>query len=338
VLKIIAIEEHFTTPSHQKALRSRKVFPKIETVVDASGKKVERLFRTPHSSQPVRVKEAAAMIDIGAGRIADMDRAGVAMQVLMLAGPSIEEFDVPSGTALARDINDELAQEVKKNPQRFAGFASLAYGDPNGAAAELERAVRSLGLKGAKINSHVGGEYLDDRKFWALFERAEKLGVPIYLHPKEPPQKMLDFMEPYSTLKMASWGFAVETGLHAMRLIASGLFDAHPGLKIILGHLGEGIPFWLWRIDNHWRREGSRAKRLPGEYFRENFFVTTSGMFTLQPFMCVYHVLGADRIMFAVDYPSEPNDVAVKFIESLPICEADKAKICHANAEKLLGL
>ena len=150
---------------------------------------------------------------------------------------------------------------------------------------------------------------------------------------------MLNLMATYPVLTTAVWGFAADTGLHTLRLICSGLFDAHPGLKIILGHLGEGIPFWLWRIDNHWSR-GPRTtpRRRPSEYFKENFFVTTSGMFNDQAFQCVYQTLGAERMMFAVDYPSESNEEGAQFIESVAICDTDKEKICHLNAEKLLAL
>ncbi|OGA01958.1 MAG: hypothetical protein A3H35_04110 [Betaproteobacteria bacterium RIFCSPLOWO2_02_FULL_62_17] len=337
-MKKIALEEHFISQAHLDCLRARTDFPRLATVDDGSGNKVERLLRTPTSSQVYTPRRVSQLLDVGAGRIAEMDRSGVDMQILSMTGPGVEEFDHATGTALARDINDEVADKIKPNRQRFAAFATLAYGDPAAAADELERAVTRLGFVGGKLNSHVGGEYLDERKYWVLFERAATLGVPIYLHPKEPPQKMLDLIAPYPTLMMATWGFAADTSLHAMRLIASGLFDAHPRTKIILGHLGEGIPFWLWRMDNHWKKEGCRANRLPSEYFRDNFLVTTSGMFTQQTFLCVYQVLGADTMMFAVDYPSESNDAGVQFIESVPICEADKAKICHGTAVKLLGV
>jgi predicted TIM-barrel fold metal-dependent hydrolase len=295
----------------------------------------ERLLRAPSHALPHLDK----LLDMGPGRLAEMDKDGIDMQVLSMSGPGVEELDLPLGSALAKQANDELAEAIGKYPDRYAGFATLAYGDPLAAADELERAVKMLGLKGAKVNSHVGGEYLDNRKYWVLFEAAEKLGVPIYVHPKEPPQGVLQAMAPYPELMRAMWGYSVDGGLHAMRLICSGLFEAFPRLKIILGHLGEGIPFWLWRIDNRWLHAPRKSPaKPPGHYFKENFYVTTSGMFGVQPFLCVYHTLGAERILFAVDYPFESNEQAVRFVEALPIAENDKEKICCSNAETLLAL
>lgn len=343
-MKKIALEEHFSTEAHMSCLRSRTGYPRIETIEDEKHNKVERILRSEVSAMVVSPKLIESLLDLGPGRISEMDEAGIDMQVLCTAGPSVEEFDVETGTAMAQEVNDEVARAIDSYPERFAGFATLMLKDPHAAAVELERAVRKLGLKGAKINSHVGGEYLDDRKYWEVFEVAEKLGVPIYLHPKEPGPDMVKPYAVYPELLTAMWGFAADTGLHAMRLICSGLFDTHPGLKIILGHLGEAIPFWLWRIDNHWAKRRARGshnmkfKRKPSDYFKDNFFVTTSGMFCQRALQNTYMTLGADRILFAVDYPWESNEEAVRFIEDAPICDDDKEKICHLNAEKLLGL
>ena len=338
-MKKIAVEEHFFTRVHLDHLRTRQSYPRLETGEDDRHQKVERLFRAPNSSQAFGAEQVNRLLDIGAGRVTEMDNAGIDMQVLSLSGPGVEELDPSDSVRLARSANDQLAEAIKAHPGRFAGFAALPYAEPRAAAAELERAVTRLGLCGAKINSHVGGQYLDDRKFWPLFETAEKLGVPVYLHPKEPPRGLLELLSPYPGLPTAMWGFAAEAGLHAMRLICSGLFDAHPKLKIVLGHLGEAIPFWLWRIDNSWLKTPQTfPRRKPSEYFRENFFVTTSGMFDERAFMYVYDTLGADRIMFAVDYPYESNERGSKFIDSIPVSPSDKEKICHGNAEKLLRL
>lgn len=338
-MKKIALEEHFFTASHLDYLRSRKDYPRLESFEDQNHNRVDRLLRMPGSSKLMVPRIMNGLLDVGAGRLAEMDKAGIDMQVLSMSGPSVEEFDISTGTALAREINDELAGIIKAHPGRFAGFATLAYGDPRGAADELERSVTTLGLRGAKINSHLGGQYLDDRKYWALFEAAEKLGVPVYLHPKEPPSGLLDLLAPYSLLTTAVFGFSLDGALHSMRLICSGLFDAFPRLKIVLGHLGEGLPFWLSRMDNHWLRNPMASlKKTPGEYFRDNFCVTTSGMFGIPQFLCVYQILGADRILFAVDYPYESNEEAVRFIDAVPISDGDKEKICHSNAETLLGL
>ena len=338
-MKKIALEEHFFARQHLDALRARRGFPRLETFEDPDRGPVDRFLRMPGSSQVIPSRLMEQLTEVGEGRLAEMDRAGIDVQVLSMAGPGVEELDPPDSAALARRINGELAEIVRAHPDRFAGFATLAYGDPAGAADELERAVTKLGFRGAKLNSHVGGEYLDDRKYWVLFAMAERLGVPGMLHPKDPPGGVLRLLADYPGLTQAAWGFALDAGSHALRLICSGLFDAHPGLKILLGHLGEGIPFWLWRIDNHLpRATGYALKRKPSEYFLENFCVTTSGMVWEPQFLCVHQILGADRIFFAVDYPYEENDPAVKSIEVVPISDADRAKICHGNAEKLLGL
>lgn len=284
-----------------------------------------------------------ALLDFEDARLAEMDANHVAVQVLSLAGPGCELFKPSEATALVREINDEIAGVMKKHPDRFVGLAALAPQDPEGAADELERAVQELGFKGAKINSHIrGGEYLDQGKYWVLLERAEALGVPIYLHPRPPSPAML---KPYAEygFRLAGpvLGFAADTSLAAMRLIYSGVFDRFPGLKIILGHLGEALPFWLNRVNHLWGSEEgggnlSIAKR-PSEYIKDNFVMTTSGMSFVPAFMCAYLALGAESIMFAVDYPFEKSREAVQFMENLAISEDDKHKICHLNAEKLLN-
>jgi 2,3-dihydroxybenzoate decarboxylase len=218
----------------------------------------------------------------------------------------------------------------------------LAPQDPHGAASELERAVVELGLAGANVNSHIKGSYLDDKKYWVIFEMAERYSVPILIHPNIPSSTML---EPYAdygySLAGPALGFAAETSLHAMRLILSGVFDTYPKLKVILGHLGEGLPFWLSRMDFFWDKQGHKSgfspglSRKPSDYFKDNFIVTTSGMFFHPAALCTYLALGGDRIAFAVDYPFEENENAEQFVKSLPICETDKHKIFHQNAERL---
>ena len=336
-MKKICFEEHFFTQGHLDYLRSRKDYPRLVTTDDEQ--REDLLLRMEGSSQLMPRERVNRLLDIGAGRIAEMDRNGIAMQVLSMAGPGIEEFDLPTGSALARDINDELSSAINRHPDRFTGLATVAYGDPEGAARELERAVTQLGLRGAKINSHYNGEYLDHPRYRVFWETAEKLGVPVMLHPKDPPPGLLGMLDTYPGLTQAAWGFTLDASTHALRLICSGLFDACPKLRIALGHLGEGIPFWLARIDNHWvRSPGSRLKRLPSEYFRENFFVSSSGMFEQPAFQCVYQTLGAEHILFAIDYPYESMEQGVKFIDAAQLPDADRARICHGNVEKLLGL
>jgi 2,3-dihydroxybenzoate decarboxylase len=280
-------------------------------------------------------------------RLKDMDEAGIDMQVLSYAPERFEGMDTAAIVARIKSINDQLAGVTEKYPERFAAFAYLPLQDPNAAAGELERVVKQLGLKGALIFLGPGEEYLDDGKYWGVFEVAEQLDVPIYLHPGGMSPDIIVPYKVYPILTGAMWGFAVKVSLQAMRLICSGVFDKYPRLKIILGHMGEGIPYFLWRIDKHWLggREffdvdvpGFDLKKKPSEYFKENFYVTTSGMLWHPVLQFGLSVLGADRILFAADYPPESALEAAQFIESAPISDNDKEKICHLNAEKLLRL
>jgi len=246
---------------------------------------------------------------------------------------------------MAKKVNDELAEKISKHPKRFAGFATIASHEPESAARELERAVKQLGLKGVKINSHVQGQYIDAPKFRPIFEMAQKLDVPVYLHPRGPSP---DIVKPYLTypiLLSNVFGFGAETSLHVLRLICSGLFDEYTKLKIILGHLGEGLPFFLWRLKDHrWDKVNMpnplspHTKREISYYVKNNLYVTTSGNFFVPALLCTIMALGVDRIMFAVDYPMESPKAAVAFIESAPICDLDKEKIFHLNAERILKL
>jgi 5-carboxyvanillate decarboxylase len=339
-LKKIAVEEHFFTQNYLDYMRSRSGITQIPETKGDKGtfEKLENVVPRPG--------ELEECLDVDHGRLKDMDEAGIDMQVLSFSSPGVEGMDnANDATEMARNTNDELAQIVKRHPSRYAGFATIACQNPPTAARELERAVKDLGLVGVKINSHIQGEYLDDPKFWVIFEKAEKLGVPVYLHPRSPASYWLKPYTKYPILATAVWGFAAETGLHAMRLICSGLFDKYPGLQVILGHMGEAFPFWLWRVDDHrWERAGMedplapKIKKKVSQYMKENFYVTTSGNFYLPALMCAYMGLGAERIMFAVDYPMESSHDAVKMVESAPICDLDKEKIFHLNAEKLLHI
>ncbi len=341
-MKTIALEEHFWTGEWIEYLRSRKNYPKLIAGQDAEGRRIERLAYSAEAGAELPAALVERLADVGEARLADMDANGIDMQLLCMAS-GLEPFPVEDADEVSRIINDGLARIVAGNPGRFAGLAALAPQAPERAARELERCVRSLGLKGAKLNSHAGGQSFDDEKFWPIFEAAEALGVPIYLHPRNPPPDQMKAYSGYPALAGSLWGFGADMGLNAMKLACSGVFDRYPGLKIILGHLGEALPFWLWRIENRWTREqaGSRMKKLqknPAEYIRGNFWVTTSGMFAEAPFLCALSVLGADRILFAVDYPYESNREGAQFLENLSLSGGDKEKISHLNAEKLLGL
>jgi predicted TIM-barrel fold metal-dependent hydrolase len=242
---------------------------------------------------------------------------------------------------MARDANDRLFKAVQSHPKRFAGFAALPTADPEEAARELERCVTKLGFKGAMIHSHQQGEFLDAPKYRVMWKKAEALGVPVYLHPALPhPQVVKAYFEGYEELARAPWGFAVDTSVHFLRLVFSGLFDDCPKLKIILGHLGEGIPFAMHRLDTHARAAAERRglKKTPLEYFRDNLLVTTSGNWYEPAFVCTLLAMGIDNMLFAIDWPYESNQVGMEFFNKLSLSDGDKHKLAHGNAEKLLKL
>jgi 5-carboxyvanillate decarboxylase len=283
--------------------------------------------------------------DLGARRIADMDATGIDVQILSLTSPGVQIFDADTAVGLARSANDEVAAAVAAHPARYAALAAVAPQNPTAAAKELERAVQKLGFKGAIVNSHTHGEYLDDPKFWDILAAAEALDVPLYIHPNTPSNAMIKpFME--RGLDGAVFGFAVETGLHALRLVVSGAFDRFPRLKVVLGHLGEGLPYWLFRIDfMHGAsvRSGRYAsqpklKRRASEYLRDNFYYTTSGMAWTPPIRYVQSVMGMDRVMYAMDYPYQFIPEEVNVTDELPIGYEDLKAFYQTNAERVFKL
>jgi 2,3-dihydroxybenzoate decarboxylase len=283
--------------------------------------------------------------DMGARRLGDMDATGIDVQLLLLTSPGVQVFDASTATALATSTNDQLAATIRQHPSRFAGLAAVAPQAPQAAAKELERAVQHLGLKGAVINSHTQGEYLDDEKFWDIFAAAEALDVPIYIHPNTPsPQMVQPFLS--RCLDAAIYGFQAETGLHALRLIVSGVFDRFPNLKIVLGHLGEGLPFWLSRIDfmhagivRANRSEGVKPlKKKPSDYLRENFYYTTSGMAWEPSVTFVQQQMGYDRVMYAMDYPYQYVAEEVTAMDNLPLSDEQKKMFFQTNAERIFKL
>ncbi len=342
-MKIIAIEEHFHTEDFLEYLRSRKVNPRRELIEDKAQHRTSEKLWSASVSYNVRSDpelDRKIHTDV-AYRLAEMDKARIDMQVLSLATPGVEAFDSADGIFWARQTNDELAVLIKQHPRRFAGLAALPVQEPKAAVNELERAVKHLGLKGALINSHTKGEYLDDKKYWAIFERAEKLDVPIYLHPGVPSTAIL---KPYADYGVAltHYAFGADVSLHSLRLIHSGLFDKYPKLNFILGHMGEGLPFWLTRMDAYfikpWKGKKPRIAKKPSDYVKANFTVTISGMFFYPALLCTLLGMGADHIAFGVDYPYEKNEQAVNFIQEAPISESDREKICYGNAARLLKL
>jgi predicted TIM-barrel fold metal-dependent hydrolase len=286
----------------------------------------------------------AQLQDLGTGRLADMDATGISMQVLSHTGPATQTLDAASAVPLAREANDALAQAVAAHPDRFAGFATLPTPDPRAAASELERAVTTLGFKGALINGHTHGRFLDDRAFWPILETAEGLGVPIYLHPTEPVAAVRDayyagFDPAVSQLLATSgWGWHIETGLHALRLILAGVFDRFPRLQFIIGHMGEAVPFMLARTNTVLNQSVTRLPRSVEDYFLAHFHVTNSGFFTNPPLLCTLPVVGIDRMLFAVDYPFSTNEEGIGFLDTAPLSQEDRERIAHGNAERLLRL
>jgi 5-carboxyvanillate decarboxylase len=346
-MRIIAVEEHFQTEEYTKYLHSRKEPPRREWV-EKDGKKYEKEWWSLSGFRLMDPAKPSIITDLGKIRLEHMDAAGVDMQVLSLSFPGVEMFEAANAATVARSVNDELYEAIKKYPQRFAGYATLPSQVPEAAAGELERAVTKLGFKAAMINGHIRGEYLDDVKYRVILATAEKLKVPLYIHPKMPPPDMLKYFAAYPGLASAMLGFPADASLHAMRLILSGVFDIHPGLKIILGHLGEALPFWLWRMDSRWEEERTvdpssaqyykNFRKKPSEYFKENFYVTNSGMYWEPALKFVIQVLGANRIMFATDFPYENSREAIKFIKSAAIGKGDREKICETNAKEILKL
>jgi 5-carboxyvanillate decarboxylase len=337
----IAAEEAFATPD--LIVEYRRLLDNPPPDLDPGFRNLMGYYLTnPH---PRAVLMSSRIQDIGERRIADMDASGIAMQVLSVTSPGVQIFDAATGTALARSINDQLADAVRRHPTRFAGLAAIAPQSPDESARELERAVRTLGLRGAIVNSHTHGEYLDDPKFWAIFEAAEALDVPIYIHPTTPPRSMI---APFQArgLDGAIFGFGVDTALHVLRIIVAGVFDRFPKLQLVIGHLGEALPYWLFRIDfmhapmaaAHRYPGVKPIQRKPSEYFRDNVSVTTSGMAWEPVILFAQSVLGVDRVLYAMDYPYQYVPEEVQVTDSLPIADEDKKKLYQTNAERVFRL
>lgn len=283
------------------------------------------------------------LFDLYDMRLKKMDSAGIDVQVLSMGAPSTQRFDPKEGPAIAKGANDRLAEVCKRHPTRFGAFAALPTANPEAAADELERCVTQLGFKGAMIHGLTYGQkFIDLPEFWPIFARAEKLDVPIYLHPATPHPAVVDaylkdYLKEFPGLTSAAWGFTIETATAGLRMVLSGVFEKHPNLKIILGHMGEGLPFLLWRIDMALARPG--GKKLPfREIFRNNFWITTSGNFSNPALLCCVQEMGVDRILFAVDWPFVANPPGVDWMKTVPLCDEDKAKILSGNAKRLLRI
>lgn len=277
-------------------------------------------------------------------RLKEMDEAGIDLQVLSHGAPATQRGDAEAAVKLARGANDRLREIVLSHPDRFAAFASLPTPDPMAAADELERCVTKLGFKGAMVHGLTNGVFFDDKRFWPIFERAQALDVPLYMHPASPHPAVVeayyqDYLKDFPSLLTAAWGFTVETATQGIRLVLSGVFDAYPEVKIILGHLGESLPFSLWRIDQALARPGNQDTSFSfRDYFSKHFWITTSGNFSNPALLCCVMELGIDRILFSVDYPFVENLPAMDWIPTIPLCAEDKVKLLSGNAERLLGL
>lgn len=280
--------------------------------------------------------------DLGERRLNDMDDSGIDKQLLLLTAPGVQVFDKATAVSLAASSNDEVAEACRNHPDRYAALAAVAPQDPAAAAKELERAVNKLDLKGAVINSHTDGEYLDDPRYWEIFEAAQALSVPIYIHPQTPPRDMIGpFLK--RNLDGAIMGFAVEVAFHTLAIIISGAFDRFPDLRIVIGHGGEGLPFWLFRMDHMQdvvlgNKGENKLKRKISDYMKENIYITTSGIAWEPAITFCQSVLGMDRVLYAMDYPYQfvPEEVAVT--DNLPISAAETKMLYQTNAEKVFDL
>ena len=319
----IAVEETFSFPEYFEARRRLNSGTAIGVSSDA--------FDDIH----------AKLFEVGEGRLAEMDEAGITIQVLSFYAPGVQVLPAGLAVEMAAEANNRLADIIRRHPSRFAGMITIAPQEPDKAAQEIERAATQLGLTGVMINSHTNGEFLDDPKFLPIFEAIDEHDLTFYLHPTAPPPQAEEFLRiPGFTV---GWGFGVEAGTHAVRLIASGLFDRFPDMRLVLGHLGEGLPLWADRMDNRYEWEvsltGKRTlERLPGEYIRQNIYVATSGMnFHAQLRMAV-DVMGKDRVLFATDYPMEDQREAVEAVDSAPLSDDERSSVYFRNAERLFNI
>ena len=283
------------------------------------------------------------LYDLGELRLKSMDEAGIDVQLLSHGAPSTQKLPIDIAADLARQVNDRLGKVCAANPKRFAAFAALPTVDPKAAADELERTVTKLGFKGAMIHGMSNGEFLDLKKFWPIYERAEKLDVPLYFHPSLPDQRVTDvyyqdYAKDFPLVVRPAWGYTVETATQAIRLVLSGVFDKHPKLKIVLGHFGETLPFLVWRIDSSLKRPGQKPLSFR-DIFCGNFYVTTSGFFSNPALLCCVMEMGVDHILFAVDWPFVPdNKGAVDWMSTVLLSDEDKAKILSGNAKRLFRM
>jgi predicted TIM-barrel fold metal-dependent hydrolase len=313
---VIAIEEHYWDEELEK------------TYTGSESSRPGESYKRLHDFEGIRIKE--------------MDDVGIDVQVLSHGAPSTQKLPAETAAALTRRVNDRLAAAIAGRRDRFAAFAALPTAVPEAAADELDRAVKDLGFKGAMLHGLANGVFLDDQKFWPIFARAEALDVPIYLHPSLPNAEVRriyydDYVKDFPTVARPAWGYTVETATLAIRLVLSGVFEKHPNLKIILGHLGETLPFLVWRIDQALKRPGQKSLSFR-DIFCGNFYITTSGNFSNPALLCCVMEMGVEHILFAVDWPFVMNPPAIEWMRTVPLSDADKQKILCGNARRLLKM
>ncbi len=333
-MKTTDLEHHFVTPLYMETLRTNTTTPRV---VDGKG-----LGYWEDAWIPIEATGAGPKLaDLGEGRIKAMDEAGVDFAVLSLTAPGVESLEPAVAAKVARDANDRLAEYVAAYPDRLAGMAAIAPKDPDEAVKELERCVKDLGFKGWHTHSNFGDSYLDEKRYWPILAKAEELDIPIYLHPTAP---MIPELRTFGIcLAGPTFGFGTEVVYVFLRMIHRGVFDEFPGLKIILGHFGEAIPFLLDRVDTAYRQGyaqpnpeiGPGSKELASHYVLRNMWVTTSGNYLPEAYYCTRDAIGLEKILLATDYPFEQLNLGIDFIKALPIAEEERARVCESNAAAL---
>ena len=335
----IATEEAFAPPELLAVYR--KLFEKSD--VDPGFKGLMGFYMSSASARAQHI--VRCLQDLDQLRLQHMDESGIDKQVIALTAPGVQALDRGTAVSFSQIANDQLAEAIRRHPTRFAGMIAVAPQDPAAAAKEIERGVNQLGMHSVIINSHTQGEYLSDPKFWDIFAAAEAMGVPIYLHPNSLPANMI---QPFQEcgLDGAIYGFGVETGLHALRIITAGVFDRFPRLRMIIGHMGEALPFWMYRLDYMHRatvlskryQSMQPLKKKPSDYLRENFYITNSGVAWEPAIKFSQAVLGVDRVMYAMDYPYQYEVGEVVALDAMNMPEQDKTRFFQTNAEQVFNI
>ena len=328
-MRTVALEEHFSVPAQARRIDQAAI---------------SRRGYRPRTAVAGAPNPLELLPEIGEQRLRSMDEAGISVQVLSVSGPGPDLVPGPDGIAMARAVNDHLAEAIARHPERFAGFAALPMQSPDACAGELARAVKDLGFHGAMVNGTTEGRFLDHPSYDGLLAAAVELDVPVYIHPHLAPeavrQAYYSDLPPGASrvLESAGWGWHSETAIHVLRMVLAGTLDRHPRLKLIIGHMGEMLPMMLARADEVFQHDVGHLKRPISRAVLDQVFITTSGIFTEPPFLAALLTFGIDRIMFSVDYPYAPNAKGRAFLDRLSLAPADMAKLAHGTADALLRL